>query len=78
MIVKGDSVAFIDFGLSYQSTKVEDKAVDLHLFLQALESKHFDVKELAWASVLEGYRPSGREDILKRLEAVERRGRNKA
>src|SRR3989344_5737828 len=32
---------FIDFGLGFNSDRVEDKAVDLHLLRQALEAKHF-------------------------------------
>jgi tRNA A-37 threonylcarbamoyl transferase component Bud32 len=35
MILK-DRIFFIDFGLSFESTKFEDKAVDLHLLRQAL------------------------------------------
>ena len=34
-------IYLIDFGLSLYSNKPEDKAVDLHLLKQALESKHY-------------------------------------
>jgi len=68
---------FIDFGLSYNSTRVEDKAVDVHLFKQALESKHFKVYDKAYKEFLKGYNPKGKKDILERLEIVEQRGRYK-
>jgi tRNA A-37 threonylcarbamoyl transferase component Bud32 len=41
MIVSPRGLKIIDFGLSFVSDKVEDKAVDLHLFSEAVESKHF-------------------------------------
>ena len=68
---------FIDFGLSFYSKKLEDKAVDIHLFRQALESKHFKVSNEAFESFLTGYNPENKKEILERLKAVERRGRNK-
>ena len=40
MIYDGD-VKLIDFGLGFASNKVEDKAVDIHLVRQALDSKHY-------------------------------------
>ena len=43
---------FIDFGLSYFSQKIEDKAVDLHLLRQALESKHYKIYDKAFNLVL--------------------------
>jgi len=72
------TIALIDFGLTTHSTRIEDKAVDLHLFKQALKSKHPQVEHKAWRSFLKGYQPKEREEILKRLIIVERRGRNKA
>ncbi len=72
-------IKFIDFGLSFFSTKVEDKAVDLHLLRQALESKHHEIWEKCFESALKGYKqgyPQSQE-VLNRLEKVESRGRNK-
>lgn len=78
MILKENKVYFIDFGLSYESNKSEDKAVDLHLIKQALEAKHFQHFELYWKSIIEGYKISKHNiSTLKRLEAVEKRGRYK-
>jgi TP53 regulating kinase and related kinases len=72
---KKDSIYFIDFGLSFFSTKDEDKAVDLHLLRQALESRHYTIFEESFKEVLLGY---GDKEVIKKLEEVEKRGRNKA
>jgi len=71
-------IKFIDFGLSFFSSKEEDKAVDLHLFRQALESKHHENWEECFKAALKGYKQANphAESILKRLEQVEKRGRN--
>jgi TP53 regulating kinase-like protein len=78
MVFKNE-VHFIDFGLSFFSHKVEDKAVDLHLLKQALESKHYKIWEKCFKAVLHAYKKEAEhsEDILKRLEQVEQRGRYK-
>ena len=76
---KDKEIYFIDFGLSFFSNKIEDKAVDLHLLRQALESKHYRVFEKAFKLVLEGYKEKSDnyKEIMQRLEKVEERGRNK-
>ncbi len=79
MIYCNGEVHFIDFGLSFVSTKAEDKAVDLHLLDRALESKHHELYEHCIAAALEGYK-EGNPDwqgIFTRLEKVQGRGRNK-
>ncbi len=72
-------IHFIDFGLSFFSTKEEDKAVDLHLLDRALESKHHEIHEECMQAVLEGYKESNpdAEIVLNKLETVQLRGRNK-
>ena len=77
MILK-NKIYFIDFGLGFNSNRIEDKAVDLHLLKQALESKHYKHFEESFKEVLEGYKLSKNwKEVLKRLEKVERRGRYK-
>ncbi len=75
MILKNNTVYVIDFGLSFFSHKIEDKAVDLHLLSQALESKHHLISKKVFAAVKQAYNNS---DVLTRLEQVELRGRNKS
>lgn len=77
-LIKDFKVFIIDFGLGFISPKIEDKAVDLHLIKQALEAKHFKYHEELFASFLKGYKISKDFDkVLKQLEKVELRGRNK-
>lgn len=72
-------LTIIDFGLSYTSARDEDKAVDLHLFHRALESKHHAVLGIAWRHFLKGYRDTsgGADSVIERLRKVRARGRNK-
>jgi len=69
-----DEIHFIDFGLSFTSDKTEDKAVDLHLLRQSFESKHYTIWQKCFREVLSGYKD---KQVIRRLEQVEQRGRNK-
>ena len=73
-------IYFIDFGLSFFSEKAEDKAVDLHLLKEGLESKHYKIWEECFKCALDAYKKeAGNGDAtLKRLEVVEKRGRYRA
>lgn len=79
LLYKEGIVYFIDFGLSVISKRVEDKAVDLHLLKQALESYHYTNWEKAFDNIIESYAQHYPDsaDILKRFTIVEKRGRNK-
>jgi TP53 regulating kinase and related kinases len=78
MILKGEKVYFIDFGLGFISNKTEDKAVDIHLIKQAFESKHYLNYEEILKAFLQGYKKSKYyKETLERLEKVEKRGRYK-
>lgn len=78
MILKNDQVFLIDFGLGSISLRSEDKAVDIHLLKQALESKHYKHYEELYNSFLQGYKKSKNyKETLARLEKVEDRGRYK-
>ncbi|HLC62675.1 MAG TPA: O-sialoglycoprotein endopeptidase, partial [Candidatus Nanoarchaeia archaeon] len=79
-MIYSKEIYFIDFGLSFFSEKAEDKAVDLHLLKEALESKHYKIWEECFKSVLEAYKKEANKsgETLKRLEAVEKRGRYRA
>ncbi len=80
LVDDSEKVYLIDFGLSFVSQKIEDKAVDLHLFKRALESKHSQIWEQAFNSFLKEYSKNYEEadEVIKRLnEKVERRGRYK-
>ncbi|KAL7642621.1 UNVERIFIED_CONTAM: hypothetical protein RMT77_007185 [Armadillidium vulgare] len=72
-------VYLIDFGLSYVSDKIEDKAVDLYVLERAVLSTHPDSDgflEVLW----EAYREKGGKklnSVLLKLDEVRTRGRKK-
>ena len=68
------SLYLIDFGLGFISTKIEDKAVDIHLIKQALEAKHFQNHTALFTQFLKTYKD---KEVIERLKTVEKRGRYK-
>jgi Kae1-associated kinase Bud32 len=77
-MILNNNLYFIDFGLSFFSKKVEDKAVDLHLFKEVLKSRHHKNYEKNFKLVLDGYKKSKyHKEVFDRLEKVETRGRYK-
>ena len=75
MIFKDNLVYLIDFGLGFHSHKIEDKAVDLHLLKQALDAKHFKIFPEAFNIILKNYKAQQYDLIIKRIKAIEKRGR---
>lgn len=77
-VIVDNELKIIDFGLSFQSERFEDKAVDIHLLKQVLESSHSEKAEELWKSFVEGYqRFEDSSQVLKQLKEVEQRGRYK-
>jgi len=77
-LVDGKNLYLIDFGLAFRSQRTEDKAVDIHLLKQVLNSSHPASAEKAWENFLQGYREYSESDkVLEQLEEVEKRGRYK-
>lgn len=75
---KENKVYFIDFGLSVESQRIEDKAVDLRLLKQALDSRHFKNSNDFFKAFLLGYKNSKNyEKTIEQLNKVENRGRYK-
>ena len=79
-MILSKEIYFIDFGLSFFSEKAEDKAVDLHLLKEGLESKHYRIWEDCFKCALDAYSKEAKKsaETLKRLEDVEKRGRYRA
>jgi TP53 regulating kinase-like protein len=75
-LIRGNfgSLYLIDFGLGFHSSKLEDKAVDIHVLKQALEAKHFQHWETLFKEFKKTY---NNKQVLERLKAVEKRGRYK-
>lgn len=75
VIVKADETYFIDFGLADFSNRIEDKAVDIHLFKEALFSKHASIAEKCFQLFLKGYKSEGEESVVRRALEMAKRGR---
>jgi len=78
-MILNKKIYFIDFGLSFFSHKIEDRAVDLHLLKEALESKHCRIWVKSYGEALKSYEKNAKhgKEVLKRLKVVESRGRYK-
>ena len=72
--IDDDRTYLIDFGLGYYSDHVEDYAMDLHIFEQSLTGTATDSAALC-ETLRDGYRSIGDEAVLRRLDAIEARGR---
>ena len=72
-------VYVIDFGLSQNTTKPEDHAVDLRLIKEILNSAHAQIMESSWKNFLIGYKSVVQANvyfkILKLVSDIESRGR---
>lgn len=72
-------VYVIDFGLSQNTIKPEDHAVDLRLIKEILNSAHAKIMEPAWKNFLLGYKLQVGVDnylkIIKLVSEIESRGR---
>ncbi len=89
LLLKNDKIYFIDFGLGYQSNRIEDKATDLYLLYHAIESTHWKILDKLWKIILNTYKKQyGQIDahsasgnvankIINTLSAIEKRGRYK-
>ncbi|KAF9942776.1 TP53 regulating kinase [Mortierella alpina] len=73
------AVVLIDFGLSYVSQLIEDKAVDLYVLERAFSSTHPNT-EVMFDQIIEAYGQSSKasKQILRKLEDVRMRGRKRS
>lgn len=75
MILKGDKIYFVDFGLSFHDERLEAKGTDIHVFFEALKAG-FDNWEELWEGFLEGYKSYEKfEDVMEKFREIELRGR---
>jgi len=75
MLVRGDRIYLIDFGLGYFDEDVESKAVDLHVFFQTLESTKEEGEKLK-ERFIEGYMNYEKwEEVVKREREIRKRVR---
>ncbi|MBL7001866.1 MAG: Kae1-associated serine/threonine protein kinase [Nitrosopumilus sp.] len=74
-----NTIFVIDFGLSQNTIKPEDHAVDLRLIKEILNSAHVRIMEPAWKNFLNGYKSIvgyvNYIKIIKLVSDIESRGR---
>ncbi|HZC20264.1 MAG TPA: KEOPS complex kinase/ATPase Bud32 [Nitrososphaeraceae archaeon] len=77
--IASKKVVLIDFGLSYYSTRIEDKAVDIRLIRQVFSSAHTPLYKDVYESFIEGYLTvvdkKKMHRILESVSEIEQRGR---
>jgi TP53 regulating kinase-like protein len=78
-ILYDSKLVVIDFGLSFYSDRIEDKAVDIRLIKEIMSSAHAKIFKKAFDSFIEGYESilgtSFTTRILKKVSEIEKRGR---
>lgn len=77
LITPNNEIKFIDFGLGQFSNKNEHRAVDLHTLKQVLDSEYPNKTKKYWDSIVNSYKQEDTDEIFKRLQAIELRGRYK-
>ncbi len=77
MILKGDRIFFIDFGLGEINDTVEAKGVDILVFKKSLRSTHYRFEKECLDAFIKGYslEYEGYKDVMERLGSIEKRGR---
>ena len=77
MILKGDKVFFIDFGLGFFSKRIEDYGTDLKLLKEAIQSTHFKILKICWDNILKGYKKEYKdaEGVINKVKEIEARAR---
>jgi Kae1-associated kinase Bud32 len=73
-ITSEEEIYLIDFGLSFHSNRIEDKAVDIHLLKQVLKASH---REKFWEVFADSYSEKGDEKVLEKVSEIEDRARYK-
>ncbi|VVB50821.1 KEOPS complex subunit Bud32 [uncultured archaeon] len=73
LVTKKIGVHLIDWGLSVQSTRTEDKAMDLVVYRRNLQATHPQRFQHLWDAMTQGY---GQEtDAIKQVQKILHRGR---
>jgi len=75
IIMKDESLVFIDFGLGKFSQETEDRGVDLLVLKKALKSTHYSIWRECFKSILKGYERVSSIDIKPKIKDIEDRGR---
>jgi TP53 regulating kinase-like protein len=78
-ILHNSRLVLIDFGLSFFSDRIEDKAVDIRLIKEIMSSAHAPIFKKAFDMFMKGYESVAgslfTSKILKKVTEIEKRGR---
>ena len=75
VLVRDKELVLIDFGLGFDSKKLEDKAMDLLVLKKTFMATHFRL-ENGWKKILKGYiSETKNKAIEKAIERIEKRAR---
>lgn len=75
VLVRGKELVLIDFGLGFDSKKLEDKAMDLLVLKKTFMATHFKL-EKGWKLILKGYLSETKnQGIEQAIERIEKRAR---
>lgn len=67
---ESNDVYIIDFGLANFVKRIEDQAIDVHIFFRSIESVHSDVENIAKKCFIDGYSEIRKSYINKILDTV--------
>ncbi len=74
--LRSQKLYFIDYGLGFISTRLEDCAVDIYLLKQAINGRHCGIYDVLFDAIVEEYGKSEKGvRVLGQLEKVEKRRR---
>ncbi len=75
LILSGEKIYFVDFGLAFFDNKVEPMGVDVHVYFESLKAS-FENWERLRDAFIEGYlAEGGSEEVIARAKEIEERGR---
>jgi len=79
IILNGEEIVLVDFGLGSKSLQLEDRGVDLHLMKRALQSTHYQFAKECFENIISGYTEvmgkNDTEKVVEKIAEIERRGR---
>lgn len=77
LLLKDGVLYLIDFGLAYQSNRLEDYAMDLVVFRKSLYASHSVIACALWDSIIDAYHKGYGEAkaVMERTKVIEKRVR---
>jgi Mn2+-dependent serine/threonine protein kinase len=71
------SICLLDFGLAEFSNRIEDKGIDLLIFLRSLESSFSKIAKVCFEEFIKGYSEIASDclKVIEKMEEIKKRGR---